>query len=441
MSATMEPSTATDPAPSAAFTESSNSATSTIASTSKLSEGFRNFQERFQKSAETISSSLERTAEATRDAAKKTGQTIATNWNAHKHSNIQQTAVDEERDATHKTEIEDDELPPLSAEAPQMPPDETLQQHMTVILKKRLSGLSVKQFYDSIWEQPSFYHQWLEASGKKNIQIEEWQSAETSEEGWLSDWTEDTTTYTSKRVVTFQFTRTTHLYTGPPVAEVKQTHWLSMSKDRCMVHIQVEMDGIPFASSFNVQIRWVVTNRGGNMIGIQVGLHVNFVQQTLLASKIRSGTTEETTKAQRSLLKAALEECAKLAPNGRESIAGPMMVVVDAEEDETSDDSSNESDDSKHNCFGLSEAFAIFFPNQPRELDPTTVKALALQKRLGKIVEKMKKAQGVDDGNDQEIKAKLDSELTDIQESLVTIEQLLKMSKDHASKRTSLCNV
>ena len=95
MSAAMEPSTAMTP--SEAVTESSNSATSTIASTSKLSEGFRNFQERFQKSAETISSSLERTAEA-----------------------------------------------------PLLPPDETLQQHMTVILKKRLSGLSVKQFYDSI---------------------------------------------------------------------------------------------------------------------------------------------------------------------------------------------------------------------------------------------------------------------------------------------------
>jgi len=46
--------------------------------------------------------------------------------------------------------------------------------------------------------------------------------------------------------------------------------------------MQIEMQGIPFADCFNVQIRWVVTRMGTDTdLKIQVGLFVNFVQQTM----------------------------------------------------------------------------------------------------------------------------------------------------------------
>ena len=118
------------------------------------------------------------------------------------------------------------------------------------------------------------------------------------------------------------------------------------------------------------------------------------------------------------------------------------MVVVDAEEDETSvDDSDKESDenDAYMTCFVLSEVFACWFLTKPRSLNPTGQKALALQKRIGRIVDKMAIMQKTEDGGGPEIHAKLDSELVDIQESLVTMERLLKMSQNQTVNKGVVC--
>ena len=52
---------------------------------------------------------------------------------------------------------------------------------------------------------------------------------------------------------------------------------------RCILAMTVEMQGIPFAECFNVQIRWVVTRDSADekTLHVQAGLFVNFLQHTM----------------------------------------------------------------------------------------------------------------------------------------------------------------
>jgi len=318
---------------------------------------------------------------------------------------------------------------------PAVGPDESLQK-MDVILRKRIHGLTVEQFYESIWKEQNkdkaFYKSWLEASGKDSVEVQDWQVAEG---GVSSDspfafrggsWEDDETIYGAKRLVSFQFTRTTHLYTGPPLAKVKQTHFCKLSKnenERCIVHIQVEMEGIPFCNCFNVQIRWVITRLGeadsSQDLDIQIGLYVNFVEPTIMAGKIRSGTTEETTKSQQSLLQAVLKECSEHA--------GAGVVVVTETDDEVADImSSVETTDNA--CFVLSKLFAdLFQKHKSRKNDMVTKKASTIQHHMELLLEKWSKVEI--ESVDPNIEAQIESELTDIQAALATIDMILFKSQ------------
>jgi hypothetical protein len=158
-----------------------------------------------------------------------------------------------------------------------VPPDETLKK-MDIIISKRLKGLTIEQFHDTVWaehEETPLYTKWLESSGKKEVTIQDWKT-----EPATGPW--DGESYDKHRTANFRFTRTTHLYTGPPIAEVKHTQFCKLTEDKCVLGMQIEMQGIPFADCFNVQIRWVATRMGTEKdLEIQVGLFVNFVKQTV----------------------------------------------------------------------------------------------------------------------------------------------------------------
>ena len=315
---------------------------------------------------------------------------------------------------------------------PVVDPDETIQK-MDIILRKRVTGLTVEQFYDLIWKEKDkdnpFYSKWLEASGKDGVQVQDWEQAEggvTSESpfAFVSSWDEDHTKYGQRRGVDFTFTRTTHLYTGPPIAKVKQTHYCKMSRnenERCILHMQIEMEGIPFANCFNVQIRWVITRLGGTttqspVLEIKVGLYVNFVEQTILAGKIRSGTTEETTKSQQSLLQAVLNRCSESAAKD-----GQFVVV----EKDIEDMDMHETYEEKKMDF---DQCANFFPRifadifKKHRNDAVSQKARSVKSHIQDIIDKWEELEAID----PDIEAKVESELTDIQAALVTIEQYLQ---------------
>ena len=217
----------------------------------------------------------------------------------------------------------------------------------------------------------------------------------------------------------FTFTRTTHLYTGPPVAKVKQTHYGRLTEERCIVQIQVNMEGIPFANCFNVQIRWVAT-RGGTRtkptLQLEVGLFVNFVEQTILAGKIRSGTTEETTKTQRSLLHAVVTTCNEHA--GGEGV--DVMV-----EDDMSVSSLEGAGlvSVAPVCFGFPRLFGDVF-KKPRT-DTLGRNATAVQRKVQHLLDALDRLGELD----PEVESKVESELTDIQEALGTIEKYLNDSQ------------
>jgi VAD1 Analog of StAR-related lipid transfer domain len=72
----------------------------------------------------------------------------------------------------------------------------------------------------------------------------------------------------------------------------------------------VEMEGIPYADAFAVEIRWVASRVGENDIKIEVGVEVDFKKSTFLKSRIRSGTIEETIPVHTRLFDAVQGTCA-----------------------------------------------------------------------------------------------------------------------------------
>lgn len=85
----------------------------------------------------------------------------------------------------------------------------------------------------------------------------------------------------------------------------------------------VEMEGIPYSDCFSVEVRWVARREGDNDILVEVGVFVDFKKSTLLKSKIRSGTLEETTSTHESLF-----ECVKAA-----CVAAGGEEMLEAEEE------------------------------------------------------------------------------------------------------------
>jgi hypothetical protein len=217
--------------------------------------------------------------------------------------------------------------------------------------------------------------------------------------------------------------------------------------------MQIEMQGIPFADCFNVQIRWVATRMGTEKdLKIQVGLFVNFVKQTVyvcvcyhlsasviglllslhhhilffllvfidliscrlvhscrLAGKIRSGTSEETTKTQLSLFQAIKEACSEVAGGALEEGDDDDMVVCDDE-------------DMEAGCFQFNHLLLQWFGNHRND---------KVSKQAKSAESKLKKIQDVWDSLEQDDSTDhvVESELTDIHASLDKILKQLEVNK------------
>jgi hypothetical protein len=100
-------------------------------------------------------------------------------------------------------------------------------------------------------------------------------------------------------------------------------------QDKCVMGMTVEMDGIPYADTFSVEVRWVARREGAKDIIVQVGVFVNFKKNTFLKSKIRAGTIEETTSVHESLFACAKKVC--IAAGGEELPAAEEKQLQDRE--------------------------------------------------------------------------------------------------------------
>ena len=181
---------------------------------------------------------------------------------------------------------------------------------MDPVLSKRLTGVSLKHFYDMCWSEGNgdtdsgpFYHKFLESKNSHDISVGDWEVAE----GLIHPWSGEK--MDQKRIVKYKFTRTTHLYVGPPIAGVTQTQYCRMEgDDKFVLTMTVEMDGIPYADCFAVEVRWVARRAGKDLV-IDVGVFVDFKKSTVLKAKIQSGTITETKPIHFSLFDAAKEAC------------------------------------------------------------------------------------------------------------------------------------
>lgn len=200
----------------------------------------------------------------------------------------------------------EDHRPPVSQDA--------LLKEMEVVVSKPIKNVSIQAIYQSVWEdspgKKSFYEAWLEDEECFDITMGVWEHAEQNSyfsNPWCCKKGE---TYSQRRLVTFKFKRTTHLYIGPPVAFVKQEHYIRVEgDDKIVLAIEATFEGIPYSDTFGVEMRWIATRQGSKDVKIEVGLFVLFKKSTLLKSQIKAGTIIETKNVHTRLFNAVKKAC------------------------------------------------------------------------------------------------------------------------------------
>jgi hypothetical protein len=141
-----------------------------------------------------------------------------------------------------------------------------------------------------------------------------------SKAAFVNEW--DQQEYQQRRTVTFQNDNNSAFVTHTQFCRIEANQDQS---DRCIVALSVKMKGIPFADAFSVNIRWVATRTASDGLLLQVGLFVDFSKQVLVAGKIRSNTTTQTTKAQLDLFRAMSAACGCQEDSPTAEIQGDVM--------------------------------------------------------------------------------------------------------------------
>jgi hypothetical protein len=193
-----------------------------------------------------------------------------------------------------------------------VPPDEVLKR-MDAVLSNIIEDISIRRFYEIIWsegnrtEERPFYKPWLLLAAHE-VHVGDWEFAENGVPDFVNKWCGEA--YSQKRVVRFKFQRKTHLYIGPPVAVVIQTHHCRIEgDDKVVLAMTVEFEGIPYADTFAVEVRWVARREGSNNVKVDVGVFVDFRKSTFLKKQITAGTIAETKPVHVSLFDAAKRAC------------------------------------------------------------------------------------------------------------------------------------
>lgn len=236
---------------------------------------------------------------------------------------------------------------------PPVPPDSLLE-NMEIVVARTIKNVSIRHIFENVWadrtEGESFYESWLKDEECFDIGMGEWEIAEPGAK-FRNEWCNEK--YDQQRLVTFKFNRTTHLYIGPPVAFVKQRHFLRADdNDRCVLAISAEFEGIPYADTFAVEMRWVATRMGTNDAQVQVGLFVNFKKSTMMKSQIKSGTITETKSVHLRLFDAVKKACKNTQDDKSDN--------NEDEEDEDEDEKEFEMKKAEQNLFAKLEYFASY---------------------------------------------------------------------------------
>jgi len=184
-----------------------------------------------------------------------------------------------------------------------VPPD-TVIKDMNVVVSKHLRGISIQKFHETVWSEKvkPLFRPWVEKEAF-DVEMGDWKEGEY-EGPWCKE------KYDFERTIKFRVKRKTHLYIGPPIANVIQVHRCRVvDNDKCIVSMTIEFEGIPYSDTFAVEVRWVALREGANDIKIECGLVVDFKKKTFLKSKIQSGTLEESTPVHKSFFQQMQSAC------------------------------------------------------------------------------------------------------------------------------------
>lgn len=211
-------------------------------------------------------------------------------------------------------------LPSSVAPGGVVPPDATIKQ-MSIVVSKYLRKTNVEKFHRIFWlEEKSPFRIWLE---KDAFDIEFGDRKPCRSPGpWCKE------TYTEERTIKFRVKRKTHLYIGPPIANVTQVYRGRLEgNDKCVVSTTSEIEGVPYSDTFAVEVRWVALREGTDDIKVECGLFVNFKKNTMFKKQIQTGTIEESTPAYVDLFKMIQAVC--VAPGGMEIVEEVETVEVE----------------------------------------------------------------------------------------------------------------
>lgn len=203
---------------------------------------------------------------------------------------------------------------PDSVSTTPTPEDNTLDK-MNIVLSGKLANTSIEHVANKVWsegvgtsEEP-FYGPWLAEEECFEISVGDWEIA--GSDGFPGPWCNEN--YSKRRLVTFKFKRTTHLYIGPPVAFVKQMHYCRVEgNEKCVVAISATFEGIPYSDCFSVEMRWVARRLSSvGTLEVKVGLVVDFKKTTMLKNQIKFATMTETKNVHRRMFKAVQRVCSE----------------------------------------------------------------------------------------------------------------------------------
>ena len=216
-----------------------------------------------------------------------------------------------------------------SVTASLVPPDQTLRK-MSVVVSGKLRNMSVQRYHEVVWseKQKAFYQPWLEKVCF-DVELGQWQHGD-----FVGPWCNES--YQQKRFVKFRVKRRTHLYIGPPIANVQQTHYCRIEgDDKCVVTMTIQFEGMPYADCFAVEVRWVA-RREDSDLAVECGVTVDFKKSTFLKSKISSGTIEETTPVQRNLFETMRLVCAAASGEALDDTDDETSKAVEVEKPKSS---------------------------------------------------------------------------------------------------------
>ncbi|GAX10622.1 hypothetical protein FisN_14Lh129 [Fistulifera solaris] len=179
-------------------------------------------------------------------------------------------------------------------------PDKILER-MDQVFSRHLNNISVQRFYEIVWEK-SLYETWLKETCL-DVEVGSWDPTKCQNPS-------DKEQYDQKRSVQYRVKRKTHLYIGPPVAEVRQTQFCRLeNQEKCVMSMTIDFEGIPYSECFFVEVRWVARSSSQNGILVEVGVAVTFRKSTILKSKIRSSAIEEASAVHRNLFDYVRKAC------------------------------------------------------------------------------------------------------------------------------------